>query len=262
MKYTTLHSIRLAASLAMGIAGSLLLPGIASADVRIHMATDGNDAIASVMSVRDGHMLIEDSSDRSASMLFRADSNALVVISHDNKSYMTVDDKAMDEMKTQIDAAMQQMQEQLKNMPDEQRRMIMERMPNMLPQQETAKSTYSVKKSGEKDTVASVSCEIMTVLKDGVPEGQGCIATAKDMGISKQDFNTMVSMFERLRGMAGRFGKTDEAPDLSAIGGFPMRMTSTNGRQTAQVVRIETEALDGALFEVPAGYSPESMPGL
>ncbi|MEL7448303.1 MAG: DUF4412 domain-containing protein [Pseudomonadota bacterium] len=240
---------------------ALLAPALATADARIHMSSDIDGDVDSVLSVRDGHMLMEADGRGDTTVLFTADSGNLTVINHSRKSYMTMDDKTMDQMQGQIDAAMKQMQEQLKNMPEEQRKMIMERMPQMKAMEEKPKSTYSVKKTGDKDTVADVACHTMEVMKNGMPEGVGCIATAKAMGIANKDFDTMVAMFNRLKSMAGRFSD-DDTPDLQALGGFPMRMTDANGRVTTQVTRIETGELDKGMFQVPADYTPESMPGM
>ncbi len=240
---------------------ALLAPTLGAADTRIHMTSDIDGDFDSVISVRDGHMLMEADGRGDTSMLFTADSGNLTVINHTRKSYMTVDDKTMDQMQGQLNAAMQQMQEQLKNMPEEQRKMIMSRMPEMMGMEDKPKATYSVKKTGDKDTVADVSCHTMEVMKDGRPEGVGCIASADAMGIADKDFDTMVAMFNRLKSMAGRFSN-DDTPDLQALGGFPMRMTDANGRVTTQVTRIETGKLDKTMFQVPAGYTPESMPGM
>lgn len=241
---------------------AMLAPTLACADARIHMTSDLDGDNNSVLSVRDGHMLMEADGEGGTTMLFKAGSDELTVINHQSRSYMTVDDKTMDEMQGQIDAAMQQMQAQLKNMPEAQRKMIMEQMPHLMPSEDKPKHTYSVQKTGKKDEVANVKCAMMTLMKDGQPEGHGCIASADAMGIASKDFDTMVAMFNRLKSMAGRFTDKGDTPDLQALGGFPMRMSNSEGQVTTQVTKIETGELDKTLFQVPAGYRQEAMPGM
>ena len=55
------------------------------------------------------------------SMIYRGDKKEIIMINHNDKTYMILDQAAMDALAKQLEQVMSQMNEAMKNMPPDQR---------------------------------------------------------------------------------------------------------------------------------------------
>ncbi len=239
-------------------AAVLLMPALAQADARIEMSTDKAEGGTLVMQVKDGKTRWEQDGDARGSVLYDAATKTLTVLNHGDKTYMKLDKAAVQGVSEQMKAAMKQMEAQMANMPPEQREMIMKRMPGFAAQEE--KPVFSAEKAGGSDKVNGIKCRNMRLLKDGQPYTDACVADADAMDIPEADFETLAAMFESMQEMASQFSGGRGALPLREIGGMPVRSVNVETGEVSEVVSVSDDSLDGALFEVPAGYRLQEMP--
>lgn len=238
---------------------------LAHADVTLTMSEDGaseaGSSNQSVMQIRDGMLVLKSGEDTQQNILFRQSDNALIQIDHKHKRYTVMDEAVTDKVSEQMNAAMAQMEAQLKNMPPEQRRMLEEKMPQLAGRMnKKAQPVYDIERTQKQDKVAGIECSVVNLSKDRVPHSRACIATAAQMGIGKKDFNTIAAMMTAMQSMAAQFGQTG-VPDLDEVGGFPIRTQELNDGNTkiSTLLSVSTAPIDAAVFAIPEGYKAVSL---
>lgn len=217
-----------------------------------------------------GKVRIEDSgesADREMSMIFLEDE--FVIIDHAEKSYVVMDEAMMAEMGTQINSAMQQMQEQLKNLPPEQRAMVEEmmkgKMKSMMGGSEE-KQPVRVEKTGMGEW-ESEPCTQFAVRQNDELLQEVCAAELSDVKgatEAKQAFESMARFMTRLAEsmpeiVAGSLAETPMAL-MDQIDGFPVRTTHYEEGEFSQETTLEGIAemdLDASIFTAPEGYTKQ-----
>ena len=248
---------------------ALLFATAAPAGVRVEtvtrdIKTQVVDGGTQVVMVQDGKVRVNNAKDASGVIL----SNSLLYVLDDKKkTYMEIDKATMQKTADQAGAAMKQMQEQMKNMPPEQRaqmeKMMGAHMPGMMSGK---KDTYEAKDTGRNDTSEGRKCRVWNLLKNGAVHEELCVVPFSSLP-GKEDFEkTFKALAEAFEGMAkGMPGAGDSIKARTAINGYPVRIRSIDetgkprGTETVMTKWVE-ESLPGATFEVPAGYKKKELP--
>ena len=249
--------------------GAALLCATASAGVRIEsvtrdIKTQVADAGTQIVMVQDGKVRVNNAKDASGVIL---NNSLLYVIDDKKKTYMEIDKATMKKTADQAGAAIKQLQEQLKNMPPEQRaqmeKMLGDKMPGMMSGK---KDTFEAKDTGKSDTSEGRKCRVWNLLKNGVVHEELCVVPFASLP-GKEDFEkTFRELTEAFAEMAkGLPGAGESIKARTAINGYPVRVRSYDdtgklrGNETVLTKWIE-ESLPGATFEVPAGYTKKELP--
>ena len=159
---------------------------------------------------------------------------------------------AMKKMGGQADAKMEELQAKMKEMPEEQRKM----MEKMMGPMAGGGGAVEVKKSEETKTIAGHPCT-----KFEIVQGERTIMTiwaTKDL----KGFGTMRTDWEELsrrmtEQMPGQMGK-GIAAGMKKIDGFPMQ--TEIGPMISTVTKIEQRSTPASAFEAPAGYKKINEP--
>lgn len=203
-------------------------------------------------------------------MIFRGDRREMVIVDHDEKSFFVIDEKTVRELAAQISAAMSQVEEALKNVPESQRAMVAEMMKKRLPQ---ARPVIEVRKTGERADQAGYPCVKYEVLRDGsvvselwvtawdhVKGGEEVVEVFKDMA---GFFHDMMDAFTSgpMGGFVSDLGDS-VFEHMSQIDGFPVvtRQFDDGELESESTLRsAERRTLAPADFEPPAGYKRRDM---
>lgn len=207
-------------------------------------------------------------------MIFRGESRELVIVDHDDKSYVVIDEEGVREIAAQIGNAMSQLEEALKNVPESQRSMVEEMMKKRMPQ--AAKGpVFEVRETGERADQAGYPCVKHEVLSDGsvvselwvtdwdnVKGGEEVAEVFQDMA---GFFHDMMKAFASASGPMGGFisdvGSAAIA-HMSEIDGFPVltRQLDDGELESESILRsAERRTLAAGDFEPPAGYKRQEM---
>jgi hypothetical protein len=248
---------------------ALLCAATASAGVRIEsvtrdIKTQVADGSAQVLLVQDGKIQMNNAKKGGRVIL----SNAIFyVIDDTKKTYIEMDKATMKRTAEQAGAAIRQLQEQMKNMPPEQRaqmeKMLGDKMPGMMSGK---KDTYEARDTGKSDNAEGRKCQLWNLLKNGAVHEELCVVPFATLP-GKEDFQkTFKELAESFEGMARDFpGAGDSFKARLAVNGYPVRVRSFDGegklRGTETVLtRWVEESLPAATFEVPAGYQKKELP--
>jgi len=186
--------------------------------------------------------------------LYDSTRGVIIVVDDAHKELMEIRPEQIrqtrEQMQQQLAPMMKQMQEQLKNMPPEQRRMIEKQMSAMMPSPGGApKTTYATQKIGS-GRVMGIPCTRHSVLRDGRPVQEVCIAKPAAAKLPAGDYTTIRKMFESMREMASAAGSVS-VPMGGEIDGVPLEMKN-NADGTVQVIKsLSTSTLPAASFALP-----------
>ena len=211
--------------------------------------------------------------DEQGDMIYHGDRREMVVVDHKKQSYMVIDEAAMQAIVGQANAAMSQMQEALKNVPEDRRRMIEEMMKGKLPQANQApkRPTTTLRKTGERADRSGYPCVKYEVLRDGRKIRELWVTDWSNVEGGKEvvaTFEDMADFFKELMDSLPDFGQGGPAADpafehMKEIGGFPVvtREFGEDGllEEEATLRSTRRRTLDPADFEPPAGYKRRSM---
>jgi hypothetical protein len=195
-----------------------------------------------------------------------------------------MDKEMINSVGDQISGAMKQIEEALKNVPQEQRDMAKKMMQEHMPeeQKEAEGAKIKLQKTGQKETRAGYPCHQVTMLYEGrkvrelwvtdwknIEGGEEASGAFKALGAFFKEM--LASLSEEMPdafgalGTGNMFGDPFDNPFLqfSELDGFPVV-----SREFAEDGSLESEStlrsskrmrLDPADFEPPAGYKRQEM---
>ncbi|MFQ5527638.1 MAG: DUF4412 domain-containing protein [Thermoanaerobaculia bacterium] len=204
-------------------------------------------------------------------MIFHGDRREMVVVDHEDRSYHVMDEEAIGKIAGQVSGAMAQMQEALKNVPEDRRAMVEQMMKQRMPQRQAERPKSELKKTGEKGTKNGYPCVKYEVYRDGRKIREmwvtdwGNVEGGEDV---VDVFEDMAEFFREMLDSIPDFGQGGASGDpvfehMKEIAGFPVvteefdengDLTGTSGLRSAR-----RRTLDPAAFEPPSGYKRRTM---
>jgi hypothetical protein len=196
--------------------------------------------------------------DDKQSIITNLEKKMIVIVNHQQKTYseMTFDSMQarMKKMSGANDARMEELQAKMKDMPEEQRKM----MEKMLGPMAAGSSPVEVKKTDSTKTIAGLSCT-----KYDIIQGEKTImtvwATTGIKGFNKVRTDWEAFSKQMTDQMPGQMGK-NIAVGMKKIEGFPME--TQLGDIVTTVTKIEQRSTPASVFTVPADYTKTEEPGL
>jgi len=196
------------------------------------------------------------------------------MINLDKKTYFEMTRAQAQQMGQQADSAMAAMQEQLKNMPPEQRQMVEQMMrARGLGAGPTrgggppASERIEYRRTGT-DKVAQFPCTKYEGYRGQAKVVEVCAAEPRDLGVTAADFEVTRQFAEFIKIMLPQaadqiatYGSVEE----QGFAGFPVRRTSfRNGAVEfmTETTEFRRETLPASTFETPAGFTKEAVPGM
>ena len=232
---------------------------------------NGSETKEGVMQFLFSNGFIKMKSDQNTEMIFNNSAKNMTIISHDQKSYMVMDQNSVSSMKNQINQAMEQA---LANVPAEQRgmveKMMKQRIPQMAPPQVTQEAPKTdIRLTTRNDTINGYDCVFYEAYRNEQKQGEYCVSEWSELDASDNIETSFKNMSEFMEGMLEQFSdmapiRMDNNPFsyMKDIGGFPVFSRQyTNGKiiQETTLSSITESSIDDAVFQAPEGYQTESF---
>ncbi len=200
-------------------------------------------------------------------VIFDGARQVLWIVNLDKKTYSEMTKADVDRLGGQMAGAMAQMQEQLKNMPPEQRAQIeaMMRGRGMPTGAPAAPAKPEFKRAGT-EKVGKWTCDKYEGFTNNQKTSEICTVDPKDVGFAAADFEITRQLGEFFRKLVPQaaeqmfsFGK----PEEQGFSGFPVkRVTGSGTRQTiSETTDVSRQNFPASTFEVPQGFQKEDMFG-
>ena len=205
-------------------------------------------------------------------MIYRGDRREIVVVDHEDKSYMVMDEEAMQAIAGQFGSAMDEMKKALDKVPKDQREMVEKMMKERMPQAQAKRTPSTLRKTGDRATKNGYPCVKYEVLRDGHKTTELWVTDWDNIDggdEAREAFGGMADFFKEMMEAMGEGGFGPQVGDenvfehMKELGGFPVVTQefgddgSLEGESELRSARRRT--LDPADFEPPAGYKRRSM---
>ena len=255
----------------LGVAFFLVMTTPLYAGVEMELvSTDSDGAVTESVKLyaQSGKIRMEDIGDTSGqrmSMIFVG--KEFIVVDHDEKSYVVMDEAMVQEMGVKVNAAMEQMRAQLADMPPEQRAMVEQMMQGqMAGMMESAEESLPtrVEEMGS-GSWQSGPCTEYAIFAGEQKTQQICAAPLSEIEGAEEAmlaFRHMAkfinSLAESMPGPLGESMAENPMGLIDQIDGFPVRtLDYVDGHVSSETTlsSVEDMDLDPGLFGVPEGYT-------
>lgn len=228
----------------------LLAPVVALGDFEMRFS-DGSH-----VAVGDGNVRFGDDNDF---LLALAGEESMIIVTGEDRSWMRVDAGFADDVQSAIETEMEQM---LAGMSPEERAMVEAQLGQMMPQMgkppEMPKMT--VHRTGKSGSAAGYDCTETEIRNEnGTLDELVCVATARELGIDGDDFDTLEAAMRRMQDIVSMMPGTAPEMDLAELGGMPIKTIRSAHGDTSELVSVDTGSVDASFFRVPDGYTEMSM---
>jgi hypothetical protein len=252
----------------LALAGGLLGARAASAGVTI--VTQKGTEPPSTIYMDGDHLRVEggEHSGRHRDVvLIDAAKKTLVTVDDQAKTYTVIDAAERQRIHAQIDGAMAQMRERMKNMPPEQRQKIEEMMARngMGPGAAKPKERdIKFESMGSKKTINGFSCQMYRKLEEGKVREEMCAVPWSSGLVQKSDFASLSKFAQEMaEDITGRHGSQNLLEELDRYPGIPIsRVTiEPDGKRGDEELTksIKRGSIEASKFAVPAGYTKKEL---
>jgi hypothetical protein len=196
-------------------------------------------------------------------IVFDANAQLIRIIDPEGKTYREMTKADIERFGTQMAAARAQMQEQMKNMPPEQRQRMEEMMRGRgIGAGTLAKIEY--RKTGT-DKVGKWACDKYEGYRNTEKVMELCTVAPATLGVTMADFDVArqaANFFQQLA--------PQSADQMFAVGGteqgysgIPVRSIISIGRETVttEVLDVTRKTFSDDSYGVPAGFRKQEFPG-
>jgi len=215
-------------------------------------------------------------SEAQGEMIFRGDRREMVVVDPDSRTYHVIDESTISNIAGQLSGVAAQMQEALKNVPEDRRAMVEQMMKQRMPRESApTRSASEFTRTLERGDKEGYPCVKYEVLRDGVKLRELWVTDWSNIeggGEVAEVFEDMADFFAELMdaipqvGQRGGSGLDDNVfRHMKEIGGFPVVSRefgddgTLEGEATLRSAKRRT--LDPEAFEPPSGYKRQEMFG-
>ena len=198
-------------------------------------------------------------------IIFDGAKQVMWIVNYDKKTYSELTKADLDRMGGQMAGAMAQMQDQLKNMPPEQRAMVEKMMQGRgmtgMGAPPPPKATY--RPSGT-DKVGKWTCSRFDGYQNGQKTSEVCTVAPETLGFAIADFDVSRQLGDFLGKLMPqssdrvfRVGTADE----QGFSGVPVRRVFSAGQAqtTVELSDVSRQSFPASTFEVPAGFQKEAF---
>ncbi len=227
-----------------------------------------DSSITTVFFIREDRLRIDiKDANQPMSYIFDRSRNVSHMIDHHRRRYTTLTPEDVQQMVSQVqsvlDQAIQSLQQQLKDLPPEQREMMEQMMKQQITQSATPQApTMTLKKTGSGETIGPWICDRWEIYRDNqksevvwvtpvdrLPEGNIILGVFRDYG--KFWANALETFVDNM-------GMELFSPDLQKkLQGIPVASIRYRyGQQTARwkILSLEEQSFPDSHFQPPSGY--------
>lgn len=239
------------------LAALLAVPAIA--DTRLQYVDEKSGARQTAITIKDGKVRM-DNADSRAWTLYDSASNTLTTIDPEEKTYMVLDEEALQQLSGQVSSAMAEMKRQLDAMPPEQRAMMEKMMGGAMDAGKKMVET-KVDRSGKKLEKAGYDCE-QVFYSVGTMRSEMCVTNVDNLDISAGDRKALDAMQANMKAMAESMSESfgvDFVMDFDSMGGIPVYMKEDKERSGEILKNVDHNGIDASQLQVPKGYREEKL---
>jgi hypothetical protein len=268
----------LSAVLALAWSGPLSAAVVLEVESRDHRVSPPQTQSSQVIS--DGRQLamgiMRGRTNSDGGMIYRGGRREMLLVNHRDQSYMVFDRETIEQLTGQLNQAMGQMQETLKNVPPDQRALMEQTMKDRMPAQQAAqRSPDVVRRTNDRNTVFGYAAVRYEVWRGGRTVRELWVTDWRNIEGGQEVAALFVEMGGFLEEMTSSIPGSGASPAgglqnsiftvMNEIDGFPVGVRDYREDGTIEsesaLRSARLQRLDPSAFEPPAGYRRQEMLG-
>ena len=225
--------------------------------------------------IEPGRIALVIKGERSARLVFTDKDGVLRFIDDGEKMYFDMDEQTINSLGAAASSMMAEMEQQLSQLPPEQRRMAEEMLKGRsgggAQPNDKAKPKTEYKWTTDKKTVLGYECTRVEIVEGGVKSAEYCAAKSKDFKISEGERKTILAMQKLIEGFASVVSSMGGQDDVqtrafqwdTSVDGYPLITRCFEDGQVTLDLQLEAfdrKPIAAALFDVPAEYRKQTLP--
>jgi len=213
------------------------------------------------------------SSDETGGLIYNGERDEIIVLDHDQHEYYVITREQIELMASQVEAAIQEMEETLAELPAEQRDFARKMMEAQMPAKKADTSGGTLSKTGKTDMIAGYACDYYDVLKgelkirdlcvtawDDFPEGQEVAGATQELA---EFFASMRKAFARSGGLDLMDTQREMLAYMKELNGYPVRYRDYDAAgelfKETLLTGAHNEEVSAAMFEPPPTYHRKEL---
>jgi len=235
----------------------------------VEKTTTGTTTQTSQVQIEGGRMRVESPGRAGGqqTIIFDGTKQVMWIVDYTKKTYSEMTKADVDRAGGQLGGAMAQMQDQLKNMPPEQRAMVEKMMQGRgmtgMGAPPPQKTTY---RPAGTDKVGKWTCSKYDGYQDGQKTSEVCAVAPDALGFAMSDFDISRQLGDFLGKLMPqnservfRVGGAEE----QGFSGVPVRRVFSTGQAqtTVELTDVSRQSFPASIFELPAGFQKEAFGG-
>lgn len=216
----------------------------------------------------------ENGTELDGSMIYRGNKKEMIMVNHQDKTYVVLDQATMNELAKVMSEAMSQFEAAMKDATPEEREMMEKMMKGKMPGMGGSEYVEPVLKKVGTGKSNGYSCTKYDVFRGEVKISQHCVASWSSVEGGNEMKTVMLEMAQFMDQMAKTFSKSggimgqqiqfenNVFNQLRKLNGFPVQTIDfLNGKieSESNFVSSKKVNLDAADLEPPAGYKKQDM---
>lgn len=255
----------LTASLLLGLASTWAAPAFAGTEMHMSIQDLDSKTTAPLRTfTQDGKLRVEEG--ERVVMIFR--DKALYALDTQERTYHVLDQKTMQQLADQLNPVFKQMQEQLAQLPPEQRAQMEQLMGGQIPGM-GAPPRVEMRRTARNGEYGGHACRYVEVMENGTLSDEVCVTDAKRlpgadefMAVAKE-MSALMKQFTSAIQIPGLAQVTERySTQFDELGGIPVFTRHYADGKPDSETRLESirsHSLPAALFEIPQGYTRKDM---
>ncbi len=201
-------------------------------------------------------------------VIFSRDKEVIWLVNTRKGTYMEVTKQDLEKMSAMIDQQMKIMEEQMKDIPPAQRKMMEKYMSGMMGKGKEMKTVFQKVASGVK--VKQWICDQYEGKRGDEKISDAWTTDWKKLGITEEDmsvmqefsdyFESLRSKQEKIGGFDFSFGGDDEEGKLPGVPVKTVYYQNGQVETVTELVEIKKQELDKGMFSLPSGLQKEASP--
>jgi uncharacterized protein DUF4412 len=239
-------------------AGSLGAQGI----LLVEQETRDGKTSTSQIQIDNTHIRVESHASGNTAFIFDGSAQVMRVIDLDKKTFTEMDQDRLQQMRQQ----MARMEEQMKNLPPQQRAMMEQMMRSRGGTMGAQQAKTEYRQAGS-DKVGRWTCTRFEGFVAQQKVAELCTVDPKDLGLVASDFDVARQLAEFVRTLMPQMSAQTSVygtPAEQGFSGVAVRRTAYNNGQISSVSELKElrrETFPASTWEVPAGFDKQSMGG-
>jgi hypothetical protein len=205
-------------------------------------------------------------------VIYRGDRREMLLLNHGARSYTVLDEAAMKKLGAQLGQVMAQMDQMMKSLPESQRAAMEQMMKGRMGGAATPAAPVEIRRTSERATHSGFATTKYELVRSGRVIQELWVtpwsaidgaAEARPVFESMADFFKVIQ--ENLKQLTAD-ASSEAYSRMREIDGYPVVgiVLDEQGKAVSRstLLSVKRQAVPAAQFEAPAGYRPQTMPGM